>query len=75
LAVPTLVVFLLAPALATVLPGDFFGDFDFEDFKLLRSVLALEVEEPEASGVGGRSANIIWTCHNRFSSSNLNRSA
>jgi len=54
------------------LPGDLRGDLQ-GDFVLV--LLVGRVGELETLGVGGNSASIISTCHVRFSSSSLIRSA
>lgn len=59
------------PAFPTrTLAGDFRGDFFGEE-----RTIAVRLGEEEGWGVGGRSASIISTCHDRFSSKSLIRSA
>ena len=61
LALPTLV----------FLAGDFRGDFDC----LCKIVAGFTGEVGTATGVGGKSASIISTCQDLFSSKNFSRSA
>ena len=61
------------PALLTLvlLAGDFRGDFDC----LSKIVACLTGEVGTGTGVGGKSASIISTCQDLFSSKNFSRSA